>query len=77
MARTVNDIAALLSSRGSAESNQDEKMWRTSQLKEALSAVRQENVDGLAAVVEKLADGARDREFDLSFMVLWQQNTKR
>ncbi|KXX72942.1 Rap1 GTPase-GDP dissociation stimulator 1-B [Madurella mycetomatis] len=68
MARTVENIAALLGSRSSsAESGEDEKSWRTAQLAEVLTAVREETVDGLASVVEKLADGARDGEIVLDF----------
>ncbi len=63
MAWSLNEVAALLKTQGSAGSDQDEQSWRTTQLKEVLAAVRQESADGLAAVVEKLGDGARDREF--------------
>lgn len=63
MAWTPDEVAALFRSQGSAGSNQDEKSWRTSQLKEVLRAVQKESLDGLAAVVERLADGARDCEF--------------
>jgi hypothetical protein len=63
MNRTAPKIAALLSSRGSAANGQDETAWRTTQLEEALTDVRDESVDGLAEVVQQLADGARDRQF--------------
>ena len=62
MATTPDEIAALLKSRGSADESTDEKSWRTSQLKEVLVKIRQLSVDELAAVVEKLGDGARDRQ---------------
>lgn len=61
---TPDEIAALFRSRGSAQSDQDEKSWRTAQLKEVLAAAREQNADGLAPVVEKLADGARDGELE-------------
>ncbi|KAK4133719.1 hypothetical protein BT67DRAFT_422996 [Trichocladium antarcticum] len=60
MAWTPDEVAALLRSQGSAGSDHDEKSWRTSQLKDVLNAVQKESRDGLAAVVERLADGARD-----------------
>ncbi|KAK4033302.1 hypothetical protein C8A01DRAFT_50091 [Parachaetomium inaequale] len=51
-------VATLLSSEDAGASE------RTAQLKEVLAALKDESEDGLAAVVEKLADGARD--------VLWR-----
>ena len=40
------------------------KYDRTTQLKEVLAGLSKESEDSLAAVVEKLADGARDGEFN-------------
>lgn len=57
MAWTPDKVAALISSRGDTSA-------RAAQLKEVLDEIRAENNDSLAALVEKLADGARDCEFD-------------
>jgi hypothetical protein len=61
-----------------------DRSGRTAQLKEVLEAVREEqSLDGLAATVEKLADGARDRESkyvvhgwvrEADGRVLWEQH---
>jgi hypothetical protein len=56
MAWTPDQVAALLGSRGGDASE------RTAPLKEVLAGIRGDSDDNLAAVVEKLADGARDRE---------------
>jgi hypothetical protein len=60
MAWTPEKVAALLSQDGSTAD-------RVAQLQELVAAVRGEEDgdgrDGLAGVVEKLADGARDGEF--------------
>ncbi|KAG7286450.1 hypothetical protein NEMBOFW57_008761 [Staphylotrichum longicolle] len=55
MAWTPDKVAALISSRGDTSA-------RAAQLKEVLDEIRAENNDSLAALVEKLADGARDYE---------------
>ncbi|KAL2022480.1 hypothetical protein VTK56DRAFT_5309 [Thermocarpiscus australiensis] len=65
MAWTPDQVATLLRSRDSAGSDLDEKSWRTSQLKEVLAVVRDLSADGLSAVIEKLADGARDSAWRL------------
>jgi hypothetical protein len=56
MAWTPDKVEALLSS-GDAEAGE-----RTAHLKEVLAGLREETENGLAAVVEKLADGARNGE---------------
>ncbi len=56
MAWRPDQVAALLSNRNGDVSE------RTAQLKEVLTGIRGESDEALAAVVEKLADGARDRE---------------
>lgn len=58
MAWTPDEIAALLSS------SRGDTSERAAQLKEVLAAIQGESNDSLAALVEKLADGARDRELD-------------
>lgn len=69
MAGTVDEIAALLGSRSSSVgSGEDKKSWRAAQLAKVLAAIREETADGLAGVVEKLADGARDGEIELDFI---------
>ncbi|KAH6842663.1 hypothetical protein B0I37DRAFT_399282 [Chaetomium sp. MPI-CAGE-AT-0009] len=54
MALTPDKISVVLSGREGGEDD------RTAQLKEVLAGLQKESDDGLAAFVEKLADGARD-----------------
>jgi len=58
MAWTPDSVAALLASCKGDSSE------RTAQLKEVLSGIQDESDDGLALVVEKLGDAARDRELN-------------
>lgn len=58
MSWTPDKVSAVLSGQDGGDDG------RTAQLKDLLAGLTKENEDSLAAVVEKLADGARDGEFD-------------
>jgi hypothetical protein len=58
MSWTPEKVSATLSGQNGGKDD------RTAQLKEVFVGLQKESEDSLAAVVEKLADGARDGEFD-------------
>jgi hypothetical protein len=61
MAWTKDKISDLLNGRISVPEGQDEKSWRTDQLKNVLQTVQQGTADGQASIIELLANAARDR----------------
>jgi len=70
MAWTQDKISGLLNGRISAPEDQDEKSWRTDQLKDILQTVQRGTADDQASIIEMLANSARDRMAALSHLTL-------